>query len=140
MYSAKLRISELQKDDEGQTYFLTVENDVGSINLTITAPDFGKGLSSLTLLLCSLIYEIFIDYNLILSVLILGLETAAIAGIVAGVVVVILVAAVIGYVVMKKKKKSKSPVTPINSGVSTIPNVGRVNPTPVTDSENPPTV
>ena len=52
----------------------------------------------------------------------------------------ILVAAVIGYVVMKKKKKSKSPVTPINSGVSTIPNVGRVNPTPVTDSENPPTV
>ena len=57
MYSAKLRISELQKDDEGQTYFLTVENDVGSINLTITAPDFGKGLSSLTLLLCLLMVE-----------------------------------------------------------------------------------
>ena len=87
-----------------------------------------------------IIYETFINYHLILSVIILGLETAAIAGIVAGVVVVILVAAVIGYVVMKKKKKSKSSVTPINSGVSTIPNVGRVNPTPVTDSENPPTV
>ena len=84
--------------------------------------------------------EIFMSYNYTVCVLLLGLETAAIAGIVAGVVVVIVVAAVIGYVVMKKKKKSKSPVTPINSGVSTIPNVGRVNPTPVTDSENPPTV
>ena len=80
------------------------------------------------------------SYYFVRSPLPLGLETAAIAGIVAGVVVLIAVAAVIGYVVMKKKKKSKSPVTPINSGVSTIPNVGRVNPTPVTDSENPPTV
>ena len=45
MYSAKLRISELLKDDEGQTYILTVENGVGPANLTITPDDFDKGLS-----------------------------------------------------------------------------------------------
>ena len=65
-----------------------------------------------------------------------GLESAAIAGIVVGVIVLIVLVAVITYVVMKKKKKSKSTVNHIStSGVSTIPNVGRVNPTPVTDSE-----
>ena len=68
-----------------------------------------------------------------------GLETAAIAGIVAAVVVLILLAGVAAFFVMKKKQKTKAPVTPVNnttSGVSTIPNVGWVNPTPVTDSEN----
>ena len=44
LYSAKLRISELLKDDEGQTYILTVENEVGPANLTITPNDFEKGL------------------------------------------------------------------------------------------------
>ena len=67
-----------------------------------------------------------------------GLETAAIVGIVVGVVVLIVIAAVIAFFVMKKTRKSKSTVTHTTSGVSTIPNVGRVNPTPVTDSENPP--
>ena len=77
---------------------------------------------------------LFASYRMI--ILLAGLESAAIAGIVVGVIVLIVLVAVITYVVMKKKKKSKSTVNHIStSGVSTIPNVGRVNPTPVTDSE-----
>ena len=67
--------------------------------------------------------------------LLAGLATGAIAGIVIGVIILIVLAAAIAYYVMKEKKKSKASVKPISSGVSTIPNVGRVNPTPVTDSE-----
>ena len=67
-----------------------------------------------------------------------GLETAAIAGIVVGVIVLIVIAGIIAFFVMKQKRKSKSTLPKSTSGVSTIPNVGRVNPTPVTDSENSP--
>jgi len=35
-----LRISELQKDDEGKEFILTVENDVGQSNLTIVLDGF----------------------------------------------------------------------------------------------------
>jgi hypothetical protein len=69
-----------------------------------------------------------------------GLETAAIAGIVVGVILlIVIVAGIIAFFVMKKKRSlPKSTIPKSTSGVSTIPNVGRVNPTPVTDSENYP--
>merc|ERR1711894_440333 len=83
IYSARLRISELEESDEGKDFFLIVKNERGESNLTVTLQDFNNG----------------------------GLETAAIAGIVAAVVVLILLAGVAAFFVMKKKQKTPHPMT-----------------------------